>query len=227
MKKTLHFLRHGSALHNINAEPLRAAGCSFQEFLDQMKVDDAFDAALTPAGVQQAIAAGSLPPSKAAAASLQLVVTSPLSRAIDTADLVFPANSEAAPRLMHESLREITGWLLNGKRRTRSELSELYPEYDQGNILTDEDVLWKPEELESDKSVRARANSAIEFIWNRPETTVAVVAHGGLLKNMLCGNPFVRTVTEVGRFENCEMKTCTLQWNEGDGVFDVEEIKEE
>ena len=44
MTKTLHFLRHGQALHNINAEPLRAAGCTFQQFLDQMKVDDDFDA---------------------------------------------------------------------------------------------------------------------------------------------------------------------------------------
>ena len=50
----IHFLRHGQASHNINAEPMRAAGCSFQAFLDQMREDDEHDSKLTVAGRQQA-----------------------------------------------------------------------------------------------------------------------------------------------------------------------------
>ena len=152
-----------------------------------------------------------------------MALFSPLSRAIDTADLVFP--TAPAPRFMAENLREINGWLLNGKRRTRSELHLRYPRYDQSNVLTDEDVLWRPEGLEEDESVRARVNGALKFIWERPETIVAVVAHGGLFKKMCDGNKMVRTVNDIGRFENCQLKSCTIKWNEEEGVFEVEELK--
>jgi hypothetical protein len=36
----VHFIRHGQATHNVNAEPLRAAGCSFEAFVEQMRLDD-------------------------------------------------------------------------------------------------------------------------------------------------------------------------------------------
>ena len=75
MKKTLHFLRHGNAQHNVNAEPLRAAGCTFQQFLDQMQIDDAFDSALTALGVEQAKTCGELPATKAISNKLELIVT--------------------------------------------------------------------------------------------------------------------------------------------------------
>ena len=52
--KTLHFLRHGQAVHNPRAEATRAAGCSFDDFLRLMKEDDAFDADLTALGREQA-----------------------------------------------------------------------------------------------------------------------------------------------------------------------------
>jgi hypothetical protein len=54
----LHLLRHGQAAHNINAEAMRAAGCAFEDFLEQMRVDDAFDAPLTSLGIQQARTTG-------------------------------------------------------------------------------------------------------------------------------------------------------------------------
>ena len=52
--KIVHFLRHGQAEHNPRAEAARDAGASFDEFLQLMKEDDAFDAALTPLGERQA-----------------------------------------------------------------------------------------------------------------------------------------------------------------------------
>ena len=51
--KVIHLLRHGQAKHNINAERMRSEGCSHEEFLEAMRIDDAFDAPLTALGVQQ------------------------------------------------------------------------------------------------------------------------------------------------------------------------------
>ena len=51
---TLHLLRHGQASHNVRAEPLRAAGCTFAAFLEQMRLDDELDAKLTERGERDA-----------------------------------------------------------------------------------------------------------------------------------------------------------------------------
>ena len=65
-------------------------------FLEAMRQDDAFDAPLTQLGVEQARAASS--EAAAVAAQTELVVASPLSRALDTADLVFPPDSTPAAK---------------------------------------------------------------------------------------------------------------------------------
>ena len=53
--KVIHLVRHGQAQHNVRAEPARSAGCSYDEFLELMRLDDAFDATLTPVGVEQVV----------------------------------------------------------------------------------------------------------------------------------------------------------------------------
>jgi hypothetical protein len=51
--KVIRFLRHGQAMHNINAERMRDTGCSHEVFLQAMKDDDHFDSPLTDLGRQQ------------------------------------------------------------------------------------------------------------------------------------------------------------------------------
>ena len=76
-------------MHNPRgAEAAKEAGCSHDEFLDFMRQDDALDADLTKIGEHQARTVGS----KCAWDLLQLVVSSPLSRALHTADLIAPAS---------------------------------------------------------------------------------------------------------------------------------------
>jgi hypothetical protein len=50
----LWILRHGQATHNPRAEAARAEGCSFDEFLRLMELDDSLDSELTELGRQQA-----------------------------------------------------------------------------------------------------------------------------------------------------------------------------
>ena len=225
-QKVVHFLRHGQAQHNVRAEEKRKAGCSYDEFIQQMKDDDAFDAALTDLGRSQAAACGASPACQDAQSTVQLIAASPLSRALDTADLAFPCSTTTPPpppRVCCENLREISGYLLNGKRRPRIELRERYPQWDFSALETEEDELWSAT-LETDEAARERAYRAVRWAWERPEQELALVAHGGLF--MLCfdhqhpGLQVVSSSTGAAskRFGNCELRTFRLALrDDGDG----------
>jgi phosphohistidine phosphatase SixA len=74
---------------------------------------------LQAVGEKQAVEVSATPKATAAKAQLELVVASPLSRALRTADLVFPigdgsATSEAeCPRVVLEPLREYIGHVMS------------------------------------------------------------------------------------------------------------------
>ena len=107
LSKRLFLLRHGQAMHNPRAEAAKDAGCSHEEFMSLMQEDDCFDAPLTELGREQAAAARYSAAAQAAAQHIDLVVASPLSRAIGTADLVFPAAS--LPCTGHGGVRRVAG----------------------------------------------------------------------------------------------------------------------
>jgi hypothetical protein len=69
-------------------------------------------------------------------------VASPLSRAVDTADLVI--GSANAPRVLREEWREINGDMANAQRRRRSELQTKYGGggWDCSQLPSEEDESW-------------------------------------------------------------------------------------
>lgn len=210
--KRVTLVRHGEAVHNPRAEARRAAGCSFQEFLDTMKEDDVLDAPLTSKGLDQVQASRA---SLDATLTPEVVLVSPLSRAIDTAQIIFPG----ANWIALDDLRERSGWMLNCKRRSRCELEALYPDIDfRTGLPTEHDELWT-EEIEEWASTSARGYAALEYAWARPERTIAIVCHGGLLDAILCMCKNV-VADEVlrRRFKNAECRTALLDRRE-DGVF--------
>jgi broad specificity phosphatase PhoE len=106
-----------------------------------MRDDDAFDSPLTELGEQQATQAGN--ELRQALHNIDMVVSSPLSRALRTADLVLPPPSPIESstlqsitprRICVEELREINGSFLNAKRRPRSELEHRYPHWNFEHI---------------------------------------------------------------------------------------------
>ena len=259
--KRLYIIRHGQAMHNPRAEKARAEGCSHDEFLEIMRQDDHLDAPLTKLGVKQAKEGearyGQL------LQNAELVVSSPLSRAVQTADAIVPprtsdteANaahsstssqpttdhharsfatsssslaSDVAPkRLVLESLREINGWLLNAKRRSRSDLEKDFPAWDFSELEDEEDCLWT-EELETQPDCAERGYLSLLSLAKRPEQKMVVVAHGGLLRFTMNMHPRVgvRDGRNGGdtsdlrcaksRFGNCEVRAYEL-----DLVFDKE-----
>ena len=95
--KQVYFIRHGQAQHNPRAEAAKESGCSHETFLELMRQDDVLDAPLTDLGKQQAIHTRQR--YNTALAHVQLIVSSPLSRALQTADLVLcPENIPSLTR---------------------------------------------------------------------------------------------------------------------------------
>lgn len=223
--KRVHLLRHGQAMHNPRAEAAREADppCSFDEFLRLMKEDDAFDAELTELGREQGKRAAALPLAAQVDASVQLVVSSPLSRALDTAKLVLPTATAKGKVafVAHDDLRERSGWLLNAKRRPRAELAAKFPGCDfETNLPTEDDTLWT-DELETEESTAERGYRFLCWLARRPEMDVAVVAHGGLFHYMLNSlRPrVVASDAASRRFVNTELRSMSMVWI-GDGGGD-------
>ena len=212
--QTISFVRHGQAQHNVRAEAKRDAGCPFDEFIQTMKEDDAFDADLTEIGREQAISAR--------APDVQLVVASPLSRAVETASLMYPGREIVCV----EELREWCGQLVNSKRRTASQLKERFPVVDVSQ-LNEDDERWDAEVLEEEASVARRGMAALQWLAKRPEDSIAVVAHGGLLAVTFDpeghgGHSCVEAPNAcTKRFSNCEVRTVTLVTEDGGARFSV------
>ena len=212
---TLHFLRHGEATHNVNAEPMRKNGCSYDEFIAQMALDDEVDARLTQRGERQALEVRAT--ATAAANVLDAIVSSPLSRALKTADLVFPS-SVHADRICLETMREHNGMLLNGKRREKRILEKEFPDWNFEDIAPGEDTLWTADELEHVDSVAARGYGVLRWIWGHRQvySSIAIAGHGSLFHQLL--NNHSRIIADEGmrkRFANCELRSCVMSATEG------------
>jgi len=258
--KRLFLLRHGQAQHNPRAEAARHEGCTHDRFLAIMKEDDALDAPLTALGLEQAKRVTHDLALASKLRSVDLIVSSPLSRALHTANLVIPPISEKEiiedvhndsnnpdnkrlevnggqhepSRICINSFREINGWLLNAKRRNKSELENLFPSWDFGFISSETDNDWT-ETLESQADCGERGYKSLLWITKRVESTVFVATHGGLLRFLTVDHPNVkladgrtseysdqnggneggqRDVTE--RFENCEVREYVMSWEKED-----------
>jgi broad specificity phosphatase PhoE len=213
--KNLWIIRHGQAMHNPRAEAAKEAGCTYEEFLDLMRQDDALDADLTEEGEKQGNHVGGICTWDA----LQLVVSSPLSRSLRTADLAAPIRHPK--RIALEDFREINGSFLNAKRRSVNELQLKFPDWDFGQ-LSQTDNLWT-EELETQSECAERGYRGFCWLMMRPEEHILLVCHGGILRFTMDQHPLVTmsdqrtrenlTRPTSARFGNCELRKYQLSWD--------------
>jgi len=258
--KILYVVRHGQAMHNPRAEAAKEEGCSTEDFIRLMREDDALDADLTDLGhlqakqchkdyfVQKGAGNNSDNP-----LGIDLVVASCLSRTIDTADLVFPPYTSSTTskdeqplppprRISIDKFREVNGNLLNGKRRTKSELIARNPNWNFDSLETEDDELWTPEIEKYEDCAERGYRGLVELLTGEtPEidsnnnnndhiiNTILLVCHGGILRYVMNIHPFVhlsdeRTTNDDGadsktksveaRFDNCELRKYRLSWKD-------------
>jgi broad specificity phosphatase PhoE len=186
--KTVFFIRHGQGHHNVAGDV---------DYANYMK-EEYFDAGLTETGWSQVR-------SLKGTISVDLVVVSPLTRALQTATGVFQDCS--TPILAHELCREHLGVHPCDRRRTRTEYERAFPSVDFSLITDDMDVLWKSGVREKEDEIQKRIWKFLRWLSARPEKSIAVVGHGSFFHAMW------RTHydgEELPWPSNCEIRKMTL-----------------
>ena len=134
--KDVYFIRHGEAAHNVAPRPWG---------------EELVDAPLTDVGRQQA--AGLVP--QAAGVTLDVVIVSPLVRAIETATIGLAAHLErGVPFVVEELCREQLGPNLPDKRRPKDALAAAHPALDFSAMPDGEDTLFMTEQPSTVERVR-------------------------------------------------------------------------
>ncbi|XP_044475873.1 phosphoglycerate mutase-like protein 1 [Mangifera indica] len=228
--KTIHLVRHAQGVHNVAGEKDPHAYLSY----------DYFDAHLTPLGWQQVEKLHKHVHETGLSKRIELVITSPLLRTMQTAVGVFGGEGYVdgidAPPLMVEKAgnsnrsaisslncrsfiavelcREHLGVHPCDKRRSISEYRPLFPTFDFSLIENDEDILWTADTRETNEHVAKRGMEFINWLWTRKEKEIAVVSHSGFLYHTLSafGNDCHPSIkNEICKhFANCELRSMVI-----------------
>lgn len=163
-EKHIYFIRHGEATHNVAPKPWG---------------EELIDARLTEAGVQQVETLTST----AAELPVEVVIVSPLTRALQTAVTgLKPLLDRGVPFIVAEGCREQLGQNLPDQRRAVAAVAADFPEADWTVMLQgpDADALFTAEREPLDV-LSLRADAFLELCMARPEQHVAVVTHSSFL----------------------------------------------
>ncbi|XP_056862036.1 phosphoglycerate mutase-like protein isoform X2 [Raphanus sativus] len=209
--KTIHLVRHAQGIHNVGIE---------KGELESYKL---LDACLSPMGIQQVSERRKEIIKSGLLNTVQLVITSPLRRAMQTSvgifrgqeDMnqfdIFPKVNNSPPIVALEICRERMGLYPCDKRESIGTYRTCFSEIDF--TMSDEDALWA-EERENMKDVSARGLHFLKWLWERPEKDIAVVSHGIFLQQTLRAlHEIVGTPVEdnhLKRFANCELRSIRL-----------------
>jgi hypothetical protein len=187
--KVIHFQRHGQGYHNLIGEmysELLGRSISIDcpdPSLNPFIREETLDSPLTEKGRLECAARRT----EASKLKPEVVIVSPLHRAIQTSILSFADHVDTVKWIAHEGAREQLGWLMCNKRRPLATTKLEFPNVDFSEMLQtgDEDVLWHPLERESPVAETDRIYKFLtEFIMDRPEQELAVVGHSAWLFTM-------------------------------------------
>lgn len=223
--KILHLVRHAQGVHNVASEISH----------DNLLSDEFFDARLSPLGWNQVDNLRKHVQASGLSKRIDLVITSPLLRTMQTAVGVFGGQAHkndvvnGAPNLLMvknagnsgrpaisslssppfmavELCRERLGRHPCDKRRSVSEYRSLFPAIDFSQIKSNEDKLWKANVRENNDELAVRGQEFLNWLWTRKEKEIAIVTHSGFLSQFY---PLV--VGEKGtQFANCEIRSVVI-----------------
>ncbi|KAG8368551.1 hypothetical protein BUALT_Bualt15G0057300 [Buddleja alternifolia] len=223
-------VRHAQGIHNVAGEKDHKAYMSYEYF----------DAHLTQLGWQQVDNLRKHVHSSGLIKKLDLVITSPLLRTIQTAVGVFggkgytdgmntlplmvanAGNSGRAaisslncpPFLAVELCREHLGVHPCDKRSSISEYEQLFPAVDFSMIESDDDSLWEADVRETNEAVGTRGIKFLNWLFTRQEKEIAIVTHSGFLFHTLAafGNDCHPIVKKeiCTHFANCELRSMVI-----------------
>eukprot|EP00808_Paulinella_micropora_P017589 g28797.t1 len=188
--KVVHLIRHGQGFHNLLADIYREQGKTFDATGDKhaenpYKRAEVYDSPLTAIGRAQAKALRPL--AHRLAPHIDLLVTSPLTRAVQTALIAFGSELKArdVPFMGHPAVSETNGLNTCDKRRPLSDLKEDFANIDWSLITEEEDSRWSPDQRESPRSVSDRGYEFLLWLRSRPEQQVVIATHSAWLFTLL------------------------------------------
>ena len=188
--KVIHFQRHGQGYHNLLGDITRSFGVDIEiDGTDPQNNPfvrpEIRDSPLTHFGRSEAMTRQS--EVKSLGMTPEVVIVSPLHRAIQTALITFEScHNEGIPFVAHEGCREQLGLLTCNKALPLSQTKVDFPTVDFGLISHGEDdSLWSPKERERPIPESNRVyNFLTEFLMHRSEEELAVVCHSAWLFSM-------------------------------------------
>ncbi|KAK8528323.1 hypothetical protein V6N12_074854 [Hibiscus sabdariffa] len=209
--KIVHLVRHGQAMHNVEGDKNREALLS----------PHLFDAQLSPLGLQQVDKLRKDVHASGILKRIELVITSPLYRTMQTAFGVFgnPGSHDGkssatsavnCPQIMAVELcRDRLGVRPCDMRRRMDD---------------EDDSMWNPDVREPEEEIAARMVLFMKWLWTRPEQEIVIVSHGIILQHILyiLGNDCHQTVrTDLCKrflnpawgffsFDNCELRSVVI-----------------
>jgi broad specificity phosphatase PhoE len=220
--KVVHLIRHGQGFHNL-------LGDLWKDFGQQVDITapdnpynrpEVFDPPLTAIGRKQAAA---LQEHTRDLENVELIVVSPLRRAIETALLAcahltpeaYHSDRPAVPFVGHPDLHEQRLVNISDRRRSMSEIRRDFPMVDWSMIADEEDPLWEDEVPEPASSVSDRAYRFLLWLRARPESEVVIASHSAWLFTLMhtaveCDDPELSQWFLTG-----ELRSMVLEFDEG------------
>lgn len=228
--KTIHLVRHAQGVHNVEGDK------NYNVYMSA----EYFDAQLTPLGWEQVENLRKHVHSTGLIKKIDVVITSPLLRTLQTAVGVFggenytdrmdslplmvanAGNSGRSaissinnpPIVAVELCREHLGVHPCDKRRSVGEYKCLFPAVDFSLIESDEDTLWKADVRETTEELVARGVKFLNWLFTRKEKEIAIVSHSGFLFRTLAtlGNDLPLFMKEEihSHFANCELRSMVI-----------------
>ena len=212
--KKVHFIRHAEGYHNVETARTGTNTCLWRGD-NAAQEHPLWDARLTEKGIRQAQELrqhlATRPSGGRSFTAFDLVVVSPLTRTLETAQHIFgrprtpglppfmdpgvapegsieskmPSEMRVpAPRiLVREECRERWGEYVCDGRRPIREIIKEFPGFDFSEVEHDEDMFYE-DVRESDPHCWDRSIAFLEWLNKRPEKCIAVVTHSSFLRHL-------------------------------------------
>tara|TARA_B100001540_G_C15803669_1_gene641059 strand:- start:1350 stop:1922 length:573 start_codon:yes stop_codon:yes gene_type:complete len=188
--KLLYCIRHGYSLHNKLFKQIGEDAYRLPECIDSYLLDE---------GVDGAMKLNTRENCKLETA--ELVLVSPLTRALQTAEIVFTGIDKQINVM--EILKEWPNGLdTPNQRKRKSELENRFKRFNFDAVCSEEDVTWNGDREETTEELNMRINKFKNYVKQRKEEKIFVIGHTSFLSNMIWG--------EEREMKHCEIYECVI-----------------
>lgn len=180
MVKTLYCIRHGTSEHNVRYK--QVGHVAFNEKMDTKLVDS---------GIAESINLGITWDKRD---YIDLVIVSPLSRTLETCSNIFK-NTNTNIVVLDDLIEYPQHAEICNKRENKSVIEELYPRFDFSQLSETRE--WDSSKSETYGELKQRSNNIKQWILNRPEKNICIVAHCSFLLAFMNDNIMEEEIEDI------------------------------